>query len=358
MNTTMMTGRFAPTPSGRMHIGNVYALFAAWLSVNSRHADTGSDGDAGDAGVGADAGNGRMLLRIEDVDVSRAVPDADRWIMDDLNWLGLRWQGEPVYQSQRLDIYRQAVDSLRAMTLVYPCFCSRSDLRAISAPQQDDGFVIYPGTCRRLALRRRSDGDASNLAGKRHSLRIAVPDEHSPRAEVGFVDRVFGERRFNLAREVGDVVLRRSDGLYSYHLASVVDDVLMGVDDVVRGRDLLRSTALHIWLREQLAASGFWNDAPPVRYAHLPLIDTSSGIRLAKRKHSLDMGVIRASHIAPEQVIGYCAWLLGIRPGSDGGPVAMSAQEALPLFSWRCLRGDTADRTVDGRLLDVLRAIR
>ena len=146
-----MTGRFAPTPSGRMHMGNAYAMLAAWLSARARHE--------------------RILLRIEDIDAPRAVPDADRWIMDDLAWLGLDWDGEPVYQSQRLDLYEAVFRRLRDAdpSPLYPCFCSRAEIRAASAPQEGDRFIIYPGTCRRLLahdpheVRRRID------AGVRHS---------------------------------------------------------------------------------------------------------------------------------------------------------------------------------------------
>lgn len=152
-----MTGRFAPTPSGRMHMGNAYAMLAAWLSARARHE--------------------LILLRIEDIDAPRAVPDADRWIMDDLTWLGLDWDGEPVYQSQRLGLYEEVFRLLRDAdpSPLYPCFCSRAEIRAASAPQEGDRFIIYPGTCRRLLahdpheVRRRLD------AGVRHSWRFAVP---------------------------------------------------------------------------------------------------------------------------------------------------------------------------------------
>ena len=224
-----VTGRLAPSPTGRMHLGNAYAALAAWL--------------------GARAKGGRVLLRIEDIDAPRVVKDADRWIMDDLAWLGLDWDGEPVYQSQRLDAYEEALRRLREQGLVYPCFCSRADIRAASAPNEGDGFLIYPGTCRRLPAAERESRVAR---GDRHSWRLAVPDayaapdpascaapdpdtsvmsEHAdsdisrvdraacdapteglPRV-VCFDDRVFGPQRFDLPRQLGDVVVRRSDGL-------------------------------------------------------------------------------------------------------------------------------------------------
>ena len=203
-----VTGRLAPSPTGRMHLGNAYAALAAWL--------------------GARAAGGRVLLRIEDIDAPRVVKDADRWIMDDLTWLGLDWDGDAVYQSQRLDAYEEALRRLREMTwdgdalgcdptrcgegsaaypLIYPCFCSRADIRAASAPNEGDGFLIYPGTCRRLPESERRERIAR---GNRHSWRIAVPDANAPESErvMRFDDRVFGPQRFDLPRQLGDVVGR------------------------------------------------------------------------------------------------------------------------------------------------------
>lgn len=331
-----MPGRFAPTPSGRMHIGNIYAMLGAWLSARS------SD-DA-------------IYLRIEDIDEPRAVPGAADLIMDDLQWLGLDWDGAPVYQSARHPLYedvlralqRLAIDDSGAVTadatgnatpLIYPCFCSRADIRAASAPQEGDRFMIYPGTCRRLAETDPDEVRARLAQGRRHSLRIAMPASNST---IAFEDRVFGHQEFNVTREIGDSVVRRADGLFSYQLVVVVDDLAMGVDDIVRGRDLLRSNALQIWIRQALTGSTNYS------YAHLPLIDNASGQRLAKREKSLDMGILRKHGVAPERVIGYCAWLLGLQgdPHSTH-PQPMSAQEALTEFSWAKVRADTADRSLD-----------
>ena len=331
-----MPGRFAPTPSGRMHIGNIYAMLGAWLSARS------SD-DA-------------IYLRIEDIDEPRVVPGAADLIMDDLQWLGLDWDGAPVYQSARHPLYedvlralqRLAIDDSGAVTadatgnatpLIYPCFCSRADIRAASAPQEGDRFMIYPGTCRRLAETDPDEVRARLAQGRRHSLRIAMPASNST---IAFEDRVFGHQEFNVTREIGDSVVRRADGLFSYQLVVVVDDLAMGVDDIVRGRDLLRSNALQIWIRQALTGSTDYS------YAHLPLIDNASGQRLAKREKSLDMGILRKHGVAPERVIGYCAWLLGLQgdPHSTH-PQPMSAQEALTEFSWAKVRADTADRSLD-----------
>lgn len=331
-----MPGRFAPTPSGRMHIGNIYAMLGAWLSARS------SD-DA-------------IYLRIEDIDEPRVVPGAADLIMDDLQWLGLDWDGAPVYQSARHRLYEDALRALQRLTiddsgtvtadatgnatpLIYPCFCSRADIRAASAPQEGDRFMIYLGTCRRLAETNPDEVRARLAQGRRHSLRIAMPASNST---IAFEDRVFGHQEFNVTREIGDSVVRRADGLFSYQLVVVVDDLAMGVDDIVRGRDLLRSNALQIWIRQALTGSTDHS------YAHLPLIDNASGQRLAKREKSLDMGILRKHGVTPERVIGYCAWLLGLQgdPHSTH-PQPMSVQEALTEFSWAKVRTDTADRSLD-----------
>ena len=145
-----MTGRFAPTPSGRMHIGNVYAMLGAWLSARSR-------GD-------------RMLMRIEDVDKPRVVAGADQLMMDDLHWLGLDWDGEPMFQSQRTERYEYALECLRSQGVLYPCFCSRADIRAASAPNEGDGFMVYPGTCRRLLHDHPDEVRARLVRGDQHCV--------------------------------------------------------------------------------------------------------------------------------------------------------------------------------------------
>ncbi|OXN00299.1 glutamyl-Q tRNA(Asp) synthetase [Bifidobacterium vansinderenii] len=355
-------GRLAPSPTGRMHIGNVYAALAAWLSVRAPRPSDPNDGHR----------PGVLRLRIEDIDTPRVRKDADRWIMDDLHWLGLDWDGDPVYQSKRGDLYDQALHDLREADLIYPCFCSRAEIRAASAPQEGDGYVIYPGTCARLDPAER---DRRLAEGRRHSWRV-----HLPAAEQRFDDTVFGEQHFDLARQIGDTVLRRSDGLYAYQLAVVVDDLLMGVNDVVRGRDLLRSTALQLWIRDQLSTAG-WHAVdsddnsgdiptrpetlPPetlpnpettseasriparIRFAHLPLVDDPSGKRLAKRDRALDLGVLREEGVTPEAVIGYCAWLLRLQET----PQPVSARDLLTDFSWEPLRADHEDRVCDPTVL-------
>ena len=345
-----MRGRFAPTPSGRMHLGNIFAMFAAWLSARSDP-------------------HGTIALRIEDIDTPRVVPDADRWIMDDLTWLGLDWDGDPVYQSRRGDIYATAFETLRKLPLeavtsdfplVYPCFCSRADIKAASAPQEGDGSTRYPGTCRRAYAVDPRGASLRIRRGDRHAWRIAMPD--SDFGAVNVADRVFGGQRFELSRDVGDSVIRRSDGLFSYQLAVVVDDLLMGVDDIVRGRDLLRSAALQIWIRRRLVDAGFAGfqtmSGDPVSfatlapsalypaYAHLPLVDDGARHRLAKRAHSFDVGRLREEGVRPEQIIGYCAWMLGLREPGQRHPEAITARVALSLFSWDRVSSDTHDHVI------------
>ena len=329
-----MTGRFAPTPSGRMHIGNMVAMLAAWLDAKSRGQ--------------------RILLSIEDLDTPRVVADADRWIMDDLHWLGLDWDGEPVYQSRRIERYDEAMRRIEPRR--YPCFCSRADIRAASAPQAGDGFQIYPGTCRRLSCERPHDVAARLARGERHSWRLAVPQAADANNVVTVDDRVFGRQTFDLAREVGDPIIRRSDGLFSYQFAVTVDDLDMGVDSIVRGRDLLRSAALQSWIRSILLASGFTTctgrsaggalptPAMPA-YAHIPLIDNAAGRRLAKRERSLDMGALRSRGVTAEQVVGYGAWLLRL----VDAPEPCAPHDLLRVFSWDPLHRDHADRRIDPR---------
>ena len=196
----MVVGRFAPSPSGRMHLGNVFSALLAWLSVRSA--------------------GGKMILRIEDLDPDRCRPEYAAQLRRDLEWLGLDWDEEQTPQSQRTEAYAEAFARLDT----YPCYCSRNELHAASAPHASDGAVIYAGTCRDLTAAERA------AKTRRPAWRVRVPDE-----EVSFVDGLQGEVRENLARECGDFILRRSDGVYAYQLAVVVDDAAGGVTEIVRG---------------------------------------------------------------------------------------------------------------------------
>ncbi|MEE8727345.1 MAG: glutamyl-Q tRNA(Asp) synthetase [Bifidobacterium thermacidophilum] len=365
MKHSAVIGRLAPSPTGRMHIGNAYAALAAWLGVRSR--------------------GGKLILRIEDIDAPRVVRDADRWIMDDLHWLGLDWDGDPVYQSSRLDRYRQILDALRGMTLddiltqdilqptvpadgcpdsngepheesplIYPCFCSRADIRAASAPNEGDGFIIYSGTCRRLSA---ADRNTRIDRGDRHSWRIAVPGRANPAGTIVFDDEVFGPQRIDVGRQIGDVVIRRSDGLFAYQFVVSIDDFDMGVTQIVRGRDLLRSTAIQLWIRRalesvspaQTSPAASPATAPIPQFAHLPLVDDLSGKRLAKRDRALDLGVLREEGVSPERIIGYCAWMLGLLPQ----PVPCCPSDLLDGFTWNIIAEHRNDHRCDTQ--DLLR---
>ena len=341
-------GRFAPSPTGHLHLGNIASMLIAWLAAR--------------------LANGRIVLRIEDIDQPRTVKDADRWIMEDLHWLGLDWDGEPIWQSKRLDIYEQALHRIEKLHLlgsdgeesderaVFPCFCSRRELREASAPQDFDGFFIYPGTCRHYASS--DSADLSHLlSSRRHSLRLAMPQEGAPGAQQSFCDACYGPQSWNLPHDVGDVVIRRSDGLFAYQLVVVIDDYLQGVNQIVRGRDLLRSTAIQMWIRRCLLAaqadqscvqqftapvvtnaqgfetskndpeSGSENDcagnhvpsgsfgnptAQAPLYLHTPLILDTDGTRLAKRRDSLEIATLREREVSAEAIIGYVAAVLGL----------------------------------------------
>ena len=301
-NKPAVCGRFAPSPSGRMHLGNLWSCLLAWLAARSQ--------------------GGRMVLRLEDLDPDRCTQDWCSQVMRDLEWLGLDWDNEPVYQSRRTDIYRAAFTQLEERGLIYPCYCTRAERLAASAPHRSDGVVIYDGRCRRLSPQERSELART----RRPAWRVEVPEE-----TVSFADRIQGPFSQNLARECGDFILRRSDGVYAYQLAVVVDDAAMGVTQVVRGSDLLDSTPRQLWLQEAL---GF----PHPEYGHVPLLLASDGRRLAKRDRDQELGILREKYTAPE-LVGRLAHLAGLIPE----PAAVTPAELVPLFSWEKLPKE--DRT-------------
>ena len=293
----MIKGRFAPSPTGRMHLGNVYAALLSWLSAKSK--------------------GGEWVLRIEDIDPSRSKQEyADR-IMDDLEWLGLTWDGEVTYQSKRQDIYEHYFELLRKEGLLYPCFCSRADLLATQAPHESDGRVVYKGTCRDL-------NPADYPQGITPAWRIRVPDE-----TIETTDGHYGAYRVHLPTEIGDFIVRRKDGAFAYQLVVVVDDLTMGITEVVRGRDLLLSTSQQLFLAQTLRYLNTEKVFPEVSYAHFPLLMNEAGQRLSKRDKSLDMGVLREQHSAGE-IIGFIAHLAGITPTQH----PITPQELLPFFRW------------------------
>ena len=301
MNTPIR-GRFAPSPSGRMHLGNLWSCLLAWLAARSQ--------------------GGRMVLRLEDLDPDRCTQAWCDQVMRDLEWLGLDWDNEPVYQSRRTEAYRASFTQLEERGLIYPCYCTRAERLAASAPHRSDGVVIYDGRCRRLSPQEREE-----LAGtRRPAWRVEVPEE-----TASFVDRIQGPFSQNLARECGDFILRRSDGVYAYQLAVVVDDAAMGVTQVVRGSDLLDSTPRQLWLQEELGL-------PHPEYGHVPLLLAPDGRRLAKRNRDQELGALQNQYTAPE-LVGRLAHLAGLIPE----PAPVTPAELVPLFSWEKLPKE--DRT-------------
>ena len=293
----MIKGRFAPSPTGRMHLGNVYAALLSWLSAKSK--------------------GGEWVLRIEDIDSGRSRQEfADR-IMDDLEWLGLTWDGEVTYQSKRQDIYEHYFELLRKEGLLYPCFCSRADLLATQAPHESDGRVVYKGTCRDL-------NPADYPQGITPAWRMRVPDE-----TIETTDGHYGAYRVHLPTEIGDFIVRRKDGAFAYQLVVVVDDLTMGITEVVRGRDLLLSTSQQLFLAQTLRYLNTEKVFPEVSYAHFPLLMNEAGQRLSKRDKSHDMGGLREQHSAQE-IIGFIAHLAGITPTQH----PITPQELLPFFRW------------------------
>lgn len=291
----MTAGRYAPSPSGRMHLGNLMCCLLAWLSAKSK--------------------GGQVLLRIEDLDTVRCPRVYADAIVDDLAWLGLAADGPTptVYQSERSGIYQQYYDILLKKGLIYPCFCSRSQLHAASAPHRSDGQVVYAGTCRGL-----SDAEVARRSLTRApAFRVRVPDE-----EIAFTDGHLGRYAENLARDCGDFYLRRADGVFAYQLAVVVDDALMGVTEVVRGSDLLSSTPRQLWLYRELGLT-----AP--QFYHLPLLLAPDGRRLSKRDGDQSLENLRARY-TPQEIIGKLAYVCGLQDT----PAPASPQELVPGFSW------------------------
>lgn len=388
-----VVGRFAPSPTGRMHLGNVFSSLLAWLSVRSQ--------------------GGKLVLRIEDLDDRARSGPWDALLMDDLRWLGLDWDEGPYYQTDRIDLYADAVRQLDDMGLVYPCFCTRAELHAASAPHASDGTPVYAGTCRGLtaaevvarskarppALRLKvppvqgiassrgpfesfaseskhskteltdfdnsmprelTFGDCSErgtrgaaasrgaavgdhggaasqdtaggtrggaaLQGAAGGVRGAAASRSAAGGDAGvmhFEDRTYGPQREVLAEECGDFLVRRSDGVYAYQLAVVVDDADMGVNEVVRGCDLLGSTARQMYLQDLL---GYAHPS----YAHVPLLVAPDGRRLSKRDRDCDMGVLREHFGTPGALLGRLAYVAGLVPS----PEPRTADQLADGFSW------------------------
>ncbi len=303
MENTRPIGRFAPSPSGRMHLGNVFSFLIAWLSAKSR--------------------GGAMVLRMEDLDTQRTTAEFARLIRQDLTWLGLCWDQEQLPQSKNTPRYQELFQQLYHRQLLYPCYCTRSQLHSANAPHMSDGTYVYPGTCRNLPPQ-----------DKPHAWRIQVPEK-----TYGFTDRLQGDFTQNIAAECGDFVVRRADGVYVYQFAVVVDDGDAGVTEVVRGVDLLASAPRQMYLQDQL-------QLPHPTYGHVPLLLAPDGRRLSKRDRDLDLGELQ-KHMTPQQLLGSLACVCGLTDRYE----AVSAQELLGEFSWEKLKKDSI--YLDRRLFDL-----
>ena len=284
-------GRFAPTPSGRMHLGNVFAAMLAWLSVRSK--------------------GGAMVLRMEDLDTQRTKAEYAETLRKDLLWLGLDWDAETPPQSQRSAVYDKYFQILREKQLLYPCFCTRSQLHNVNAPHLSDGTYVYPGTCRDLTAEQRAAFD------RKPAWRVRVPDR-----QWQLDDWVRGLYTENLATDCGDFVVRRADGVYVYQLAVTVDDGEAGVTEVVRGMDLLSSAPRQMYLQ---VLFGFSHPS----YAHVPLLLAPDGRRLSKRDGDMDLGALQ-QRMTAQQLLGILACAAGILDR----PEPVTARDLAKEFAW------------------------
>ena len=292
MQSKAPIGRFAPTPSGRMHLGNVFSFLIAWLSVKSR--------------------GGQIVLRMEDLDTLRTSAEFAEILRGDLAWLGLTWDAEQQPQSVRSPVYDRYFGKLMDEGLLYPCYCTRSQLHNVNAPHLSDGTYVYPGTCRNLT---------SPPPGRKPSWRVKVPE-----GTWVVEDLLQGRYEEDLSRDCGDFVVRRADGVYVYQLAVTVDDGEAGVTEVVRGVDLLSSAPRQMYLQRLF---GF--DQP--EYGHVPLLVAADGRRLSKRDKDLDLGALRQRLCAPA-LIGVLAHAAGLIDRCE----PISAAELAGEFSWEKLK--------------------
>jgi glutamyl-queuosine tRNA(Asp) synthetase len=282
------TGRFAPSPTGVLHLGNLRTALASWLSART----------AGE----------RWIVRMEDVDGPRCHRDLGDAQLRDLAALGLESDGPVLWQSDRGADYRMALGALHAAGRLYPCVCSRKDLQKLaSAPHEGDGLRPYPGRCRGRAWE-----------GFEHALRF-----HLPEGAVAWTDRLLGPQLDDPARLTGDPLLFRRDGCFAYHLAVVVDDGAQGITEVVRGADLRAVTATQIRLQEALGL-------PRPTYAHLGLVVAPDGGRLGKRAGALGLEALATRGVVVPELLGWLGWSLGCLDRPD--PCA--AVDLVPRFAW------------------------
>ncbi|HEY1860507.1 MAG TPA: tRNA glutamyl-Q(34) synthetase GluQRS [Gemmataceae bacterium] len=290
--TASVVGRLAPSPTGAQHVGNARTYLIAWLSARAR--------------------GGRVVLRIEDIDSPRIKPGAVQQALTDLEWLGLKWDGDPLVQTEREPLYREALIKLQTAELVYPCTCSRTDVeRAASAPHAEHEGPVYPGTC---SARRAAD--AAKLGDTPFAWRFRIPQQ-----TPSFVDGFRGPVQLDLRQAGGDFVVWKSAGTPAYQLAVVVDDAAQGVTEVIRGDDLLLSTPRQLLLYQAL-------NLPAPQFAHVPLVVGQDGRRLAKRHGDTRLSALRESGVRPESLLGLLAWSCAWRDR----PAPVTAAELIPRF--------------------------
>ena len=306
MKRPLLRGRFAPSPSGRFHIGNIFASLIAALVADE------------------------MVLRIEDLDPDRSKQEHIDATMRDLEWFGFEWTGTVVYQSaeEQQERYRRACERLEAQGLVYPCFCTRADLHSARAPHVGEEF-IYQNTCKDILPEVRTE----RMTTERHALRLDVAAAPSP---LCFTDAFQGEHCFDLGRDAGDFIIKRSDGVFAYQLAVVVDDAASGISSVVRGVDLLTSTPKQIYLQQLLGL-------PTPLYGHVPIFVDADGRKLSKRNKDASLEyLIEELGLSAEAILGYLAYCSGIIPEWEAmsiaelkGAACLSALEGKRAIVWQ-----------------------
>ena len=285
-----VVGRLAPSPTGRLHLGHARSFLIAWWSARAQ--------------------GGRIVLRIEDLDAERVKPGAAELLLEDLAWLGLDWDGEPLYQSTRATAHREVLAALVQQGRAYPCVCTRREIdQAASAPHGATAERPYPGTCRgRFA----SVGEARAATERDPAIRLAVDASRGPMA---FEDAVQGTCAVDVARTAGDFAIGRKDGQAAYQLATPLDDAYQGVTEVVRGADLVPSAARQALVLDALGLQ-------PPRQAHVGLVHDAEGLRLAKRAGSLSLAELRTSGALPEQIATWAAESVGLLAGGTPRPAS------------------------------------
>lgn len=330
-NRSAIRGRYAPSPTGATHLGNARTALLGWLSA--RHQ------------------GGAFIWRLEDLDQPRMVEGAAAAALEDLVWLGLDFdegdhgQGPfpPYAQSQCSPFYEAALEQLAANQHTFPCRLSRRDLAsAASAPHRAEIAEPYPSHLRPRELGDNWYQELRSLAAPDAAVRFRVDDE-----EVFFEDHLQGTVNQNLAREVGDFVLKRRDGLYAYQLAVVVDDLRMGINEVVRGSDLLDSTARQIALIRALGAT-------PPAYVHVPLLLAADGNKLSKRDDAISIASLRMAGLQPQQVVGWLAHSAGLSATLR----AQHPRELIADFHWsRVCSNDSTLSGDSGQLCSEIAAV-